>query len=82
MDLISLGFLLFAAVTVCVYYVLPLRLRPGWLLMASVFFYLSADLRCGLSRAPSPMVATEPPMDTEVTVAHPAKAESAIEVGA
>ena len=48
MDLISLGFLLFAAVTVCVYYALPLRLRPGWLLMASVFFYLSADLRCGL----------------------------------
>ena len=48
MDLISLGFLLFAAVTVCVYYAMPLRLRPVWLLMASVFFYLSADLRCGL----------------------------------
>ena len=48
MDLISLGFLLFAAVTVTAYYALPLRLRPGWLLMASVFFYLSADLRCGL----------------------------------
>ena len=48
MDLISLGFLLFAAVTVCVYYAMPLRLRPVWLLMASVFFYLRADLRCGL----------------------------------
>ena len=48
MDLISLGFLLFAAVTVVVYYALPLRLRPMWLLAASVFFYLSADLRCGL----------------------------------
>lgn len=48
MDLVSLGFLLFTAVTVIAYYALPLRLRPGWLLMASVFFYLSADLRCGL----------------------------------
>lgn len=48
MDLISLEFLLFAAVTVIAYYALPLRLRPGWLLMASVFFYLSADVRCGL----------------------------------
>ena len=48
MDLVSLGFLLFAAVTVAAYYALPLRLRPGWLLMASVFFYLCADVRCGL----------------------------------
>ena len=48
MDLISLGFLLFAAVTVVAYYALPLRLRPVWLLLASVFFYLSADVRCGL----------------------------------
>lgn len=48
MDLVSLGFLLFAAVTVVVYYALPLRLRPAWLLMASVFFYLSAGFRCGL----------------------------------
>lgn len=48
MDLVSLGFLLFAAVTVTAYYALPLRLRPGWLLMASVFFYLCADVRCGL----------------------------------
>ena len=48
MELISLGFLLFAAVTVAAYYALPLRLRPGWLLMASVFFYLCADVRCGL----------------------------------
>ena len=48
MDLISLGFLLFAAVTVTVYYALPLRLRPVWLLAASVFFYLRAEPRCGL----------------------------------
>ena len=48
MDLVSLAFLLFAAVTVAVYYALPARLRPVWLLMASVFFYLRADVRCGL----------------------------------
>ena len=48
MDLISGGFLLFAAVTLLVYYALPLRLRPVWLLAVSVFFYLSADLRGGL----------------------------------
>ena len=48
MDLVSLGFLFFAAVTVIAYYALPLRLRPAWLLMASVFFYLSAGFRCGL----------------------------------
>ena len=48
MDLVSLGFLLFTAVTVGMYYALPVRLRPMWLLAASVFFYLCADLRCGL----------------------------------
>jgi len=48
MDLVSLGFLLFAAAAVVVYYALPLRLRPAWLLMASVFFYFSAGFRSGL----------------------------------
>ena len=48
MDLISGAYLLFAALTVLLYYALPLRLRPVWLLAASAFFYLWADLRCGL----------------------------------
>ena len=45
MDLISIRFLLFTALTVAVYYLLPLRLRPYWLLACSVCFYLCADLR-------------------------------------
>ena len=45
MDLISIRFLLFAALTVALYYALPRRLRPYWLLVCSLFFYLCADLR-------------------------------------
>lgn len=45
MDLISGGFLLFTAAVVLVYYALPKNARPFWLLAASVFFYLCADLR-------------------------------------
>ena len=45
MDPISGGFLLFAAVSVAVYYALPRRARPVWLLIGSLFFYLCADLR-------------------------------------
>ena len=45
MDPISGGFLLFAAVSVLVYYALPRRARPVWLLIVSLFFYLCADLR-------------------------------------
>ena len=48
MDLVSLGFLLFTAVTAVLYYSLPVRLRPAWLLAVSVFFYLSAGLRGAL----------------------------------
>ena len=48
MELISGEFLLFTAAVLLLFYALPLRLRPLWLLGASVFFYLSADLRCGL----------------------------------
>lgn len=45
MDLISGRFLLFAALTVLLYYALPMRLRPRWLLACSLFFYACADLR-------------------------------------
>jgi len=48
MDLISGGFLLFAALTVLVYRALPPGLRPKWLLLMSAVFYLWADVRCGL----------------------------------
>lgn len=48
MNLVSGGFLLFTALTVLLYYILPDHLRPLWLLAASLFFYLSADQRCGL----------------------------------
>ena len=45
MDPISGGFLLFAAVSVLVYYALPGRARPVWLLIGSLFFYSCSDLR-------------------------------------
>ena len=45
MDPVSGSFLLFTAVVVLVYYALPHRARPPWLLIASLFFYLCADLR-------------------------------------
>ena len=46
MNLISLGFLLFAALTVLVYHMLPGRSKAPWLLLSSLFFYLCADPRC------------------------------------
>ena len=39
MDPISGGFLLFTAVSVLVYYALPGRARPVWLLIGSLFLY-------------------------------------------
>lgn len=45
MSLVSGGFLLFALTAVALYYALPMRLRPFWLLACSVFFYLTAGLR-------------------------------------
>ncbi len=45
MSLISGAFLLFLAVTAAVYYMLPGKMQPVWLLLASLFFYLCADLR-------------------------------------
>ncbi len=45
MNIISLGFLAFVLLTAAVYYLLPLKLRPFWLLAASLFFYIYADIR-------------------------------------
>ena len=45
MSLISGAFLIFAFLTLLLCYVLPLRLRPYWLLACSAFFYLSAGPR-------------------------------------
>ncbi len=45
MKLVSAGFLLFAAAAAAVYYSLPGKAKPLWLLAASLFFYLCADLR-------------------------------------
>ena len=45
MNIISLGFLAFVLLTAAVYYLLPLKLRPLWLLAASLFFYIYADIR-------------------------------------
>ncbi|MCR5575922.1 MAG: hypothetical protein K6F56_02815 [Oscillospiraceae bacterium] len=45
MDPVSGSFLLFTAAVVLIYYALPRRARPPWLLIASLFFYLCSDLR-------------------------------------
>ena len=45
MELISGAFLLFIAVVTAVYYALPGKAKPVWLLIASLFFYVSADWR-------------------------------------
>lgn len=45
MNIISLGFLAFVLLTAAVYYLLPLKLRPCWLLAASLLFYIYADIR-------------------------------------
>ena len=45
MNIISLGFILFVLAVVVIYYALPARFRPQWLLAASLFFYLYADFR-------------------------------------
>ncbi len=41
----SIDFLLFFPVVALVYFPLPRKLRPAWLLLASYFFYLSWDVR-------------------------------------
>ena len=45
MNIISVGFLAFVLLVTAVYYLLPLKLRPFWLLAASLFFYIYADIR-------------------------------------
>ena len=43
MSITSVTFLLFVLVLVGVYYIVPLKRRWGWLLVCSVFFYVSYD---------------------------------------
>lgn len=45
MNIVSFGFILFVFAVVGIYYALPARFRPQWLLAASLGFYLYADLR-------------------------------------
>ena len=45
MSFQSLGFLLFFPCCCLVYYALPQRMRPGWLLAASYFFYLCCGVQ-------------------------------------
>ncbi len=45
MNIISVGFLAFVLLVTAVYYLLPLKLRPCWLLAASLLFYIYADIR-------------------------------------
>ena len=45
MNIVSFGFICFVLVVIGVYYALPARFRPQWLLVASLFFYLYADFR-------------------------------------
>lgn len=43
MNFLSLPFLCFFPVTALLYFLLPRRLKNGWLLLASWFFYLCAQ---------------------------------------
>lgn len=45
MSVISLSFLLFAAVSCTLYFLLPSKARPYWLLLCSAWFYASFDVR-------------------------------------
>lgn len=45
MSIISLAFLLFAAMSCTLYFLLPLKARPYWLLLCSAAFYGSFDRR-------------------------------------
>ncbi|MBQ8550022.1 MAG: MBOAT family protein [Clostridia bacterium] len=45
MAVISVSFLVFIAVTFAGYFILPMKVRPYWLLLAGLFFYSCFDLR-------------------------------------
>ncbi len=45
MDYVSIRFLVFLAVSLAVYYLIPRKRQPHWLLLCSLFFYVSADPR-------------------------------------
>ena len=51
MNIVSLGFICFVLAVVGIYYSLPARFRPQWLLLTSLGFYLYADFRYILSLA-------------------------------
>lgn len=48
MSITSITFLLFVAVLVVIYYAIPLKIRWIWLLLGSVFFYVSYDWKLSL----------------------------------
>lgn len=56
MSFASLSFLLFFPTAALVYWVLPKRARPAWLLLASYVFYMWSQPACGLLMAACTLV--------------------------
>lgn len=48
MSLTSVAFMIFVAVLVSVYYIVPIKFRWFWLLVVSLFFYMSYDLKLSI----------------------------------
>ena len=45
MSFVSLKFFPFLFITVCLFYILPVKARKSWLLIASYYFYIGMDIR-------------------------------------
>lgn len=56
MSFVSIEFLVFLPITICVYYVVPCRIKNIWLLCCSYFFYISWNVKYALLMLMSTMI--------------------------